>query len=42
LVSCTVADLTSSLPDVLSREGQTMKFAAVNFRWSYGVVDKND
>ena len=37
-----VLDLTSSPPDVLSGEGQAMKFAAVNFGWSYGVVDKGD
>lgn len=37
----TVADLTSSFPDVLSCKGQAMKFAAVNFGWSYGVVDKS-
>jgi hypothetical protein len=38
----TTADLTSPLPDVFSRQGRTVKFAAVNFRWSYGVVDKDD
>jgi len=35
-------DLTSFAPDVLCCRGQTMKFATLNFRWSYGVVDKSD